>query len=99
MAATDPALDLAARVLPDPSSLTATELRALDLARRFRLVEIRGGFRAGDAKVSAITAKKLEARGLVRRLIERNRYTILCTGAGKMLLDIVSERKARKGKA
>lgn len=97
MISPDPALAIAARALPDPRTLSATERRALSAALRFHLSECRGGYRAGDIKVSRKTAQKLETRGLVRKLFERNRYTLICTGAGKNVLDIIAERNARKG--
>ncbi|MBT56203.1 MAG: hypothetical protein CMF72_22730 [Mameliella sp.] len=97
MIAPDPALAIAARALPDPKTLSASERRALDAALRLHLSAVRGGFRAGDIKVSRKTALKLEARGLVRKVLERNRYTLICTGAGKNVLDIIYERKNRKG--
>jgi phosphoserine phosphatase len=97
MIAPDPALAIAARALPDPKTLSASERRALEAALRLHLSEVRGGFRAGDIKVSRKTAIKLEARGLVRKVLERNRYTLICTGAGKNVFDIIDERKARKG--
>lgn len=98
MIAPDPALARAAFALPDPSTVTATERRALRAALTLRLVQLgRGNYHAGDVKVSAATARKLEARGLVRRVIDRNRYTLICTGAGKNVLDIIAERQARKG--
>lgn len=96
MTSPDPALAIAARALPDPCTLTATERRALDAALRLHLSEVRGGFRAGDIKVSRKTALKLEARGLVRKVFERHRYTLICTGAGKNVLDIIAERKTRR---
>jgi hypothetical protein len=92
----DPALEAAARALPTPESLTATERRALDAARRFHLKQVRGGYAAGDVKVSAKTAQKLEARQLVRRTFERGRYQLIATGAGLTLLDIIAERQNRK---
>lgn len=85
--------DIAALVLPDPKSLTAAELRALRLALRFRLIECRGGFRAGDAKVSRATAAALEKRCLAVRLLSRCRYELVCTGAGKQLLDLTERSR------
>lgn len=97
MSAPDPALAIAARALPDPRTLSATERRALTTALKLHLVQCRGGYRAGDIRVSRKTAQKLEARGLVRKVFERNRYTLICTGAGKTVLDIIDERNSRKG--
>lgn len=97
MIAPDPVLAIAARALPDPKTLSATDRRALDAALRFHLVECRGGYRAGDVRISRKTALRLETRGLVRKVFERNRYTLICTGAGKNVLDIIHERKSRRG--
>lgn len=93
----DPALDLAATALPDPSSLTTGERRALRLARTARLIMVKGGWKAGATFVSFKTTAPLETRNLVRRVLERARWTLVCTGAGMMLLDVIDQRKSSKG--
>lgn len=93
----DPVLSAAARALPDPASLTATQLRALRLARSHRMIMVRGGWKANNRSVSFRTTDPLESLNLVRRVNERARWTLICTGAGLMLLDIVESRKPSKG--
>lgn len=94
----DAALERAATSLPDPSSLTPTQRRALRIARTQRLIMVRGGWRAGSTMVSYKTSDPLEALNLVRRVLDRARWTLVCTGAGMMLLDVIDARKASGGR-
>jgi hypothetical protein len=93
----DPVLVEAGKTLPDPSSLTPTQRRAIRLARTQRLIMVRGGWKApaaaGTSHVSFKTTDPLEALGLVRRVLDRARWTLVCTGAGMMLLDVIDARK------
>jgi len=102
-AAPDAALERAAATLPDPATLTATQRRALRVARTERLIMVRGGWKtvstAGATMVSFKTSDPLEALNLVRRVLDRARWTLVCTGAGMMLLDVIDQRKAAKGAA
>jgi hypothetical protein len=96
----DPVLADASKTLPDPASLTPTQRRAIRLARTQRLIMVRGGWKApaaaGSTHVSFKTTDPLETAGLVRRVLDRARWTLICTGAGMMLLDIIDGRKAAK---
>lgn len=93
----DPALEAAARALPDPASLTPTQRRAIRLAHTRRLIMVRGGWKAGTDFVSFKTTDPLETMKLVRRYLAGARWTLIATGAGMMVLDIIDERKASKG--
>jgi hypothetical protein len=97
----DPVLADASKTLPDPGSLTPTQRRAIRLARTQRLIMVRNGWKAasalGTSHVSFKTTDPLEALGLVRRVLDRARWTLVCTGAGMMLLDVVDARKTARG--
>lgn len=95
----DPALEAAARTLPDPDSLTRTQARAVRLARTQRLVMVRGGWKAGTHKISFKSTEILERLNLVRRVLDRGRWTLVCTGAGMALLDIIDQRTNAKKEA
>lgn len=93
----DPALARAAHALPDPSSLTATQIRALRLARHYRMIMVRGGWKGNNQHVSFKTTDPLETMKLVRRINDKARWTLIATGAGTMLLDVIDQRKETKG--
>jgi len=92
----DAALEQAERTLPDPGSLTPTQRRAIALARTRRLIMVRGGWKAGTTMVSFKTSDPLEKLNLVRRVLDRARWTLVCTGAGMMLLDVIDARKGAR---
>jgi len=92
-------LQATARPLPDPAALTTSQKRALRLAHSRRLIMVRNGWRAGtDQTASFKTTNPLEDMGLVRRKLERARWRLVATGNGVMVLGIMDQRLAAKGR-
>jgi hypothetical protein len=79
----------------DPKTLTAAQKSALKLAKAARLIRCRNGWRGvGTRLVSLKTAGELQARGLVRPVID-GRTRLDVTGAGNTVLAVMQERAGR----
>lgn len=81
------------------SSLTAGELgdaarTALLLSTTHKLARVTGGFRAPGRRISLRVADQLVERGLARIEISGGRHQLVPTGAGKMLADVIRQRRA-----
>lgn len=82
------------------ASLTAGELGqaardALLLTTTHRLGRVTGGFYAPGKRVSLRVADQLIARGLARIEISGGRHQLVPTGAGRMLADVIRQRRAK----
>jgi len=80
------------------SSLTAGELgsaakAALLLSTTHRLGRVTGGFYTPGKRVSLRVADQLIQRGLARVEISGGRHQLVPTGAGRMLADVIRQRR------
>lgn len=80
----------------DPSKLTVQQRVRLAELNRLRFIRVRNGFRVPGQPntLSLKLAAKLSGLGLVREMNERGQKTLVLTGAGKMTLGVLEERKA-----
>lgn len=89
----------AASDLVDPKDLTALERRALEDVTRLQLHRTRGGYANVNCKpVPLKVAEKLERLKLIRSAYDRKRaaHTLVATGLGITILDIIRLRRERK---
>lgn len=73
--------------------LGAAAREALLLATTRRLGRVTGGFYSQGRKVSLRVADQLIERGLARIEISGGRHQLVPTGSGRMLADVIRQRR------
>lgn len=86
--------------LIDPTRLSKAQRVRLSEIGTFKHIRARNGYRIPGqfSTISLQTIEKLEELGLVRQ-ISRGKGTVVLTGAGRNLVDVINQRELQRRRA